>query len=214
MKSPRIRIQLAVLAFILLPAVAGIVAVNASATCERFVRTYITKPVRNHVSKTTAEAWAAWRVGHPNWKQNPALHRPRYIMNREEAVQKVDFACSVPLLPTSSDALLEASDVPPVVNFLPMEGTQISFPDEVPPEVAELTPQDEWPPLAPYLPPIYGSGGPPGGGVPLFPLVPPVNVPVSGDVPEPSSVLLLASGMGMMALLLAARMRTGKQTAL
>jgi hypothetical protein len=213
MKSPRIRIQLAVLAFIMLPAVAGIVAVNASATCERFVRTYITKPVRNRVSKTTAEAWAAWRVGHPNWKQNPALHRPRYIMNREEAIQKVDFACAVPLLPTSSEGLLQADDVPPIINFPPMSGTEITFPDEVPPEVAELTPQEEWPPLEPYLPPIFGSGGPVGGGVPIFPIIPPVNVPISGDVPEPSSLLLVATGMGIM-VLLAARMRIATQTAL
>jgi hypothetical protein len=211
MKSPRLRIQIAVMAFIMLPAVAGVVAVNASATCERFVRTYITKPVRNRVTKTTAEAWAAWRVGHPNWKQNPGLHRPRYVMNRQEAVQKVDFACSVPLLPTSADGLLEAEEAPPVVNFLPMNGTEITFPDQVPPEVAELTPQDEWPPLAPYLPPIFGSTGPPGSGVPIFPIVPPVNVPVSGDVPEPSSLLLVATGMGLMGLLVAARMRTRTQ---
>lgn len=207
MKRPRMRIQLAVLAFIMLPAVTGIVAVNASATCERFVRNYITKPVRNRVSKTTAEAWAAWRVGHPNWKPNPALHRPRYIMNREEAVQKVDFACSVPLISSSADGLLEAADVPPVINFSPMNATQITFPNEVPPEVAELTPQDEWPPLTPYLPPIFGSSGPTGGGVPIFPIIPPGNVPMSGDVPEPSSLLLVATGMGLMGLLATTRMR-------
>jgi hypothetical protein len=207
MKRPRMRIQLAVLAFIMLPAVTGIVAVNASATCERFVRNYITKPVRNRVSKTTAEAWAAWRVGHPNWKPNPALHRPKYIMNREEAVQKVDFACTAPIIPSTADGLL-AEDVPPVIDFSPMNATQITFPAEVPPEVAELTPQDEWPPLSPYLPPIFGSGGPSGGGVPVFPIVPPVTTPGSGTVPEPSGLPLVATGMGLAGLLLAVRRRT------
>jgi len=56
MKRPRIRMQAAALTFILLPAAAGVVAVHASATCERFVRTYVTKPVRNRVSRETANA--------------------------------------------------------------------------------------------------------------------------------------------------------------
>jgi hypothetical protein len=195
MKRKRLRIQLAVIAFILLPAVSGIVAVKASATCEKFVRNYITKPVRNRVSKTTAEAWAAWRIGHPNWKPNPTVHRPRYVMNRQEAVQKIDFACNVPLIPTETNGLLAEDEAPPIIDFSPMNSTQIIFPDEVPPEVAELTPQDEWPPLTPYLPPIYGSNGPIGGGTPIFPIVPPINTTTSGDVPEPSSLLLVATGM-------------------
>ena len=58
MSKTRIRIQVAVLAFILVPAAAGVLAVHASATCERFVRNYVTRPVRNRVSKQTAEAWA------------------------------------------------------------------------------------------------------------------------------------------------------------
>lgn len=207
MKSPKLRIQIAVLAFIMLPAAAGIVAVNASATCERFVRTYVTKPVRNRVSKTTADAWAAWRVGHPNWKANSGLHRPRYVMNRQEAVQKVDFACTIPLIPSVVDGQVAEDDGPPVMNFVPMNATQITFPDEVPPEVAELTPQDEWPPLAPLVPPVLGSG-------PLFPIVPPVTVPVSGGVPEPASLVLVATGMGLLGLLTVARTRTRAPIAL
>ena len=79
MTSSRTRIQTAVLAFILLPAAVGVLAVHASQTCERFVRTYVSKPVRNRVSKATNEAWAKWRIAHPNWKPNPNLHRPKYV---------------------------------------------------------------------------------------------------------------------------------------
>src|ERR1039458_7122109 len=106
MSSTRIRIQAAVVVFILLPAAAGVLAVHASATCERFVRTYVTKPVRNRVSKTTADAWAKWRLAHPNWKPNPNLHRPKYVMTQDEAVQKVAFACTIPEVPSTTDILL------------------------------------------------------------------------------------------------------------
>ena len=53
MTSSRIRIQTAVLGFVLLPATVGVLAVHASQTCERLVRTYVSKPVRNRVSSST-----------------------------------------------------------------------------------------------------------------------------------------------------------------
>lgn len=210
MKVRRYRIQAAALAFILFPAMVGVVAVRASATCERFVRTYVTKPIRNRVSKTTAEAWAQWRIAHPNWKPNPKVHRPKYVMTRQESVQKVEFACSVPLMDSISEELLAGADVPPpIVNFPPMLETQIKFPDEIPPEVAEITPEDSWPPLAPYVPPVLG-GVPTIGGVPVFPVVPPPAEPVGGPVAEPTSLMLVGTGMAMACLLLARRIRTVK----
>ncbi len=186
MSSSRVRLQIAVLLFVLLPAATGVIAVHASATCERFVRTYVTKPVRNRVSKATADAWAAWRVAHPNWKPNPNVHRPKYVMTREEAVQKGGglFACTVPARsrPTT-DMFFKTADLegpPPVVDLPPMDSTQISFPDEIPPEVAEVTPES-WPPLATFIPPALG--GPP--STPQLPGNPPP--PVGGGVPEPMS---------------------------
>jgi hypothetical protein len=210
MRSSRLRIQAAVLVFIFLPAATGVLAVHASATCERFVRTYITKPVRNRVSKTTAEAWDKWRLAHPNWKPNPNLHRPKYIMTREEAVQKVAFACSIPIIPSTIDLLFTAADfdVPPIINFPPMEATQVTFPDEIPPEVAELTPEDTWPPLGPFVPPILGGPTTPGVGVPIVPVVPPDNPP-AGATAEPESLLLAGTGIGFLCLLLGIRLRRG-----
>jgi len=196
MSRPRIRVQVAGLAFILLPAAAGVVGVHASATCERFVRTYVTKPVRNKVSRQTLEAWKKWGIAHPNWKPNPNLHRPKYIMTQEEALQKVEFACSIPIEPTALDLWFTPADFdvpPPIVNLPPMEATQISFPDEIPPEVAELTPTSTWPPLAPFVPPVLG--GTPSYGPPFVPLT-----PAAGATPEPSSFVLLASGLASLGL--------------
>jgi hypothetical protein len=204
MSRARIRIQAAVLAFILLPAAVGVLVIHASATCERFVRTYVTKPVRNRVTKQTAEAWAAWRLAHPNWKPNPNSHRPKYVMTREEAVQKVDFACTIEVIPAITDALLVPAEVaPPIVNFPPMGSTQVTFPGEVPPEVAEITPDNEWPALGPLVPPIVG-GGP--GVVPLGPIVLPQG-PVSGEVSEPASLMLTGTGLIFICLVLAAKIR-------
>ena len=53
---------------------------------------------------------------HPNWKPNPNVHRPKYVMNREEAVQKVDFACQF-RCPAIADRLLQKAEVelpPPI----------------------------------------------------------------------------------------------------
>lgn len=214
MKNSRFRIQAAALTFIMLPAAAGVVAVRASATCQRFVKTYITKPVRNRVSKTTAEAWAQWRIAHPNWKPNPKLHRPKYIMTREESMQKVEFACSVPVIDRTIAALFSADVPPPIVNFKPREATEITFPDEIPPEIAEVTPEDSWPPLAPYVPPILNSTPGAPGGPPVFPIIPPnQDVPLAGPVAEPASLLLVGTGMAFLGVLLAAFVRRESDTA-
>jgi hypothetical protein len=197
--------------FLLLPAVAGVLAVRASADCERFVRTYVTKPVRNRVSKQTAEAWAAWGKGHPNWKPNPAIHRPKYVMNRDEAVEKVAFACSIPVIPEVTQQLLQISDVeppPPIIDLSKMNPTQITLPDEIPPEVAEITPDNSWPSIGPFVPPILIGTYPGGPGFPIVPLT-----PVGGVTPEPSSLVLAGSGLIFMLLLSAKLFRAEREAA-
>jgi len=182
MRSSRIRTQVAFLVFILLPAAAGVVAVHASATCERFVRTYVTKPVKNVVAKRTAEAWAEWREAHPNWKPKPTVHRPKYVMTRDEAVKKVEFACSVPTDPVELNILFSPADFqnpPPFVQLRQMSQTQIDFPSEVPPEVAE------------NMPPIL-----------VLPAIPLSTPPAVGPVPEPGSLFLVGTGFGIACLIL------------
>ena len=182
MNRPRIRTQIAFLLFILLPAATGVVAIHASAACQRFVKTYVTKPIRNSVSKQTAEAWAAWRAAHPNWKPNPNVHRPKYVMSRDEAVQKVNFACAVEVIPSDADMFfppLQADPPPALQEIHGMDTAQISFPDVLPTEVAELTP--------------------------LLPTIPPETPLIAGTIPEPASWLMVLSGLGSMLLLAGAK---------
>jgi PEP-CTERM motif len=206
----RTRIQ-AVALVVLFSAGIGVMAVQASPTCQRFVRTYVTVPVRNRVSKATELAWAKWRVGHPNWKPRPGVTRPKYLMSRKEALDKVEFACEVPTTPSKLDLLLTPADFgpPPVVDLTPMETTQLVFPDLIPPEVAEFSPvagSPEFPVAAPpggvpdtpgffvspNNPPVVSGRGPalPVGPIePLEPLVPIV------PTPEPASFFLMTLGM-------------------
>lgn len=189
MRITRIRLQFAAVLFILLPATAGVIAVHANATCERFVRTYVTKPVRNRVSKATADAWAAWRAEHPNWKPNPNLHRPKYVMTREEQVKKVDFACEIPLEPSNATLFFQTARVdPPPVIIPPNIPTQTTMPT-APTEVAEVV--TPLPPLASFAPPP--------------PITVPVNTSAPAPTPEPGSMGMAALGFAGVFLLLRRR---------
>lgn len=186
MRTSRIRIHVAALIFLLLPATAGVLVIHASASCERFVKTYITKPVRNRLSKQTADAWAAWREAHPDWRPNPKHLRPKYVMTREEAIKKVDFACAVEPDVASLKMNIEPEDEPPIQVAMPAMSSELRIPSTTLPEateLAELTPISDQIPFAPLAIPLAGPG----------------------PVPEPDTLLLTLSGAAFVGLLVAMR---------
>jgi hypothetical protein len=169
------RIYLTAMTALLLPAGAGVMTVHASPTCEKFVKTYVSTPVRNRVSKATAQAWAKWRVGHPNWKPNPKVTRPRYKMSQHELLKRVDFACQVTTDPKVMDILFTPDDLhPPTPKLVPaLETTDVTSPDTIPPMLAEMPPtvQNAFPPatgMGPYLPAMFA-------GAPIPPFGPPMQ---------------------------------------
>jgi len=191
----------------------GVLAIHADPPCVNFVRSYVTKPVRNTVSAATLAAWAKWRVGHPNWKPKPGVVRPKYKMSREEIVKKVDFACAVPVAPETLTGVFPLTDLeipPTAIELPPMQATQIQLPgvpptevaeESLPPELSQIqpggqTPGDVYPPFFPPIPgtfpppPPVVTKTPPGGGTTV---VPP---PPTAVTPEPSSFVLVALGMG------------------
>lgn len=183
----------------LVPASIGVVTVHASPTCEKFVRSHVSVPVRNKVSKATAIAWEKWRIGHPNWKPNPKIKRPRYRMTQHESLEKVAFACQVPTDPNRLDIMF------PVAELLPPQPEVDMAPEDVPPvETTDATVPYTISPVAAGGPPVAELVMPPAMFVsppfvpPLFgaPRLPPVSVPSSPPVGIPESPGVPGGGPG------------------
>lgn len=201
---------------------AGVAAVTTSPACQQFVEKHVMVPVRNRVSKATALAWAKWRVGHPDWKPNPKLHRAKYKMSTQEVLEKVAFACEVPpptpstvdmdLPPIEIGTLPPVVELPPLIDIPPMETTQTILTDLIPPDVLEPAPPVETAEIPdspgfyfpPFLPPIFGPGHK-GSTTGTTTEIPP---PVVAPVPEPGSLVLTALGMGMAGMLWMRRVRS------
>jgi hypothetical protein len=128
------------------------------------------------------------------------------VMTHKEAVDKIAFACEVPIKPAATDLFFTPADFdapPAVVDLPPIETTQVDFPDMIPPEVAELLPPMPVIPNMPngpgvyvptYTPPPFGGPNPEGPVTLGAPPAPPP--PLIGPTPEPASFVLVAFGIG------------------
>ena len=172
----------------------SVVAVRASTECERFIRVVHQKAKHHKVSAETAARWTAWNKEHPNY-------RPHRRLTPKETWEKVNFACQVPLIEKTADLTLPTLELPPLE--LPPD----LFPPETPVVVArnETPVFQQEPPTDMLVPPTYNPEVPTIFG-PAFPSTPSVLPPaVPSPVPEPRSLVLLATSLASLLSLLVLR---------
>ncbi len=148
------------------------VSVEGLPACERYVKSFVEKRVKNPVSRTTAMRWAEWGKSHPDFKPKP---RPRTKLVKQEVVRKVDFACQVDAPNPDLVATLPPGPLPDM-SIEPMPAMLITFEPPLPPTPTDVATSDA-PPLV-FVPP-YTTG---------------LTPPIISDVPEPSEFLLVLSG--------------------
>jgi hypothetical protein len=165
----------------------GTVGVHASTDCQHLFRVYkdqLAKHMHHKVSPETLARWAAWNKAHPN-----------YHPTKKESMDKIDFVCQVPTEAAGIADDLPPVDLPPLLNSMTDTFTAPSQPNVV---VSNLVPPDnpEQPPIAdPIYPPVYFPG-PPTIFAGNTPPVPPIT-----PTPEPASLLLMTTALGLMTTL-------------
>ncbi len=176
----------------------GTVGVHASTDCQHLFRAYqdqLAKHLHHKVSPETLARWAAWNKAHPHYRPT-----------KKEAMDKIDFVCQVPMDDAGMADGLTPVALPPV---LPSMMDTFSAPSQPTVIVSNLVPPDNpvEPPVAnPIYPPVYYPGPPT-----IFSGETPPTPPI-GPTPEPSSLLLMATAVGLMSGLIY-RNRTSAQAA-
>jgi hypothetical protein len=159
----------------------GTLGVHASTDCQHLFRAYkdqLAKHLHHKVSAETLARWAAWDKAHPHYRPT-----------KKESMDKIDFVCQVPM-----DTEAIADDLP----MLPAMTDMFTAPAPPNVVVSSLVPPDnpEEPPIGdPIYPPVYFPGPPTiftGNTPPTPPITP---------TPEPTSLLLMATALGMMSTL-------------
>lgn len=161
----------------------GVVGVQASTQCVRFVR----QKIRHHkVTAATAARWTAWNKAHPNWhpKRTP-----------QETLAQIDFACKVPVEQTPPTEVLPTIDLgkfsAPIHLPAPPEGPPVVVATDLPPrDLFPLQPSGDI-----VNPPIYPPESPVMfGPLPVPAAIPPINpAPAPEPTPEPAGWLLMAT---------------------
>lgn len=180
-----------------------ITVVYASPTCQKALHSIVRKVVPNKVSKRVAERWAEWGRKHPNWHPKVgAKPRPKTKTILISSVIYHDVACE-----------LETEDIPVPLDFPPIQTVFDITPFVITPTPYTLPPDiditsanegeddDDYSPPSAY-PPIFTGGG--GIEYPVYPKKRhhrhrhpsmPITPPPTSPVPEPSSIILTATGI-------------------
>jgi hypothetical protein len=177
------------------------VAISELPQCQKTVQTIVTKLKKNTVTQKTLQAWAAWRIGHPNWKPKPGVTRPKYIKVTEPANITYDVACETLFPPTPPSQItftFPPEDMPPAFDLPPMPPPDITslLPPDTPP-VIDLPPDeedDDWGGGG-FIPPVFGGGGYPHKHHHHHHPYPPIPPPPMAPTPEPGTLLLTLSGV-------------------
>jgi hypothetical protein len=200
---------------------ASATCVNASTDCERWFVAYRqelahTRSVqRIAAAKRRAKLYAQRKLsGYVAPKPKPRLvlaKSPR--MTRQQTLHHFELACGV-LAENESDGPVIAEETPAPFNehplndgidLLPNGFDQMIAENDVPPPPGQNLPPDSGPPV--YTPPFTGGVTPPGGGGPGTPVPPntpgtpqpptgpPTTPPGAPEVPEPSSYVLVLTGI-------------------
>jgi hypothetical protein len=185
--------------------------VNASTDCERWYAAYRSELAHSRnlqriaAAKRRAKLYAQRKISQIQPKPKVVLAKdPR--MTRKQTLHHFNLACGV--LPEESVDEPNIAEEPTVpftehplndgVDLLPAGfGDMIAQDDAPPPPFNEGGspgyPSGGGPPI--YTPPYTGGITPPGGGSPGTGTTVPPTTPVTPDVPEPASFVLLLTGM-------------------
>ncbi len=153
----------------------GTMGVHASTDCQNLFLAYknqVAKRLRHRVSAATLARWAAWNKAHPH-----------YHPTRQESLDKINFVCGVPTIPSGMDTAVPPIALPPLLTSMTNTFTAPSLPGVT---VANLAPPDT-PGVPPSGDPVYPtvlSPGPPGSYSP----------PLSAT-PEPASLVFMTTGV-------------------
>jgi hypothetical protein len=195
---------------------ASATCVNASTDCERWFATYRqelahTRQVqRIAAAKRRAKLYAKRKLAQLQTPAKPKLIRARAPrMTRKETLHHFELACGI-LPEDDTDEPVIAEETPSVFNEHPLNDGV----DLLPVPEGDLIAENDSPSFdnqgtsysspsggSPvYVPPftsgVTPSGGGPGGGTTVQPPPPPVTPPpVTPDIPEPSSYILMVTGL-------------------